>query len=134
MTLQGRKHAFLELPYAKTQAFAKLLKLMQLTLEDEMDKKIHAPSLDDAVSEEMKAQLNNFHHTLSHGLGVIKNCMKEGNDTATTKCHKGAIDALVINDGMQESSSAISTIMGKCMSAPLPSSQNKIKSNTCNGS
>jgi hypothetical protein len=72
MTLQGRNHAVLELPYAKTRAFTKLLKGMQLTLEDEMDKKINAPSLADAVSEEMKAQLNNFHHTLRHGLGVVK--------------------------------------------------------------
>jgi hypothetical protein len=53
---------------------------MKFTLQCEMDKKINAPSLADAVSEEMKAQLNNFHHTLNHGLGVVKNCMKEGND------------------------------------------------------
>jgi hypothetical protein len=39
MTLQGRKHAVLELPYAKTRAFAKLLKHMKFTLENEMDKK-----------------------------------------------------------------------------------------------
>jgi hypothetical protein len=34
MTLQGRKHAVLELPYAKTRAFSKLLKRMQFTLQD----------------------------------------------------------------------------------------------------
>jgi hypothetical protein len=32
MTLQGRKHTVLELPYAKTRAFAKLLERMQFTL------------------------------------------------------------------------------------------------------
>jgi hypothetical protein len=77
MTLQGRKNAVLELPYSNTQAFYKLLKCMQFTLEDEMDKKINVPSLADSVSKEVKAQLNNFHRTLNHGLGVIKNCMKE---------------------------------------------------------
>jgi hypothetical protein len=78
MTLQGRKHIFLELPYTKTQAFAKLLKIMQFTLEDEMDKKINSPSLADAVSEEMKAHLNNFHHTLSHGLSVVQKLYERG--------------------------------------------------------
>jgi NADH:ubiquinone oxidoreductase subunit F (NADH-binding) len=47
-------------------------------LEEEMEKKIHAPSLADVMSEEMQAQINNFRHTLSHGLGDVKNCMKEG--------------------------------------------------------
>jgi hypothetical protein len=55
MTLQGRKHAFLELSDAKTRAFAKLLKRMKFTLQDEMDKNINAPSLADAVSEEKEA-------------------------------------------------------------------------------
>jgi hypothetical protein len=81
------------------------------------------------MSEEMKAQLNNFHYTLSHGLGVVKNCMKEGNDTTTTNFHtvKGAIDTLVTKDDMQEISSTISTIMEKCMGATLPSSTKKQK-------
>jgi hypothetical protein len=100
---------------------------MQFTLEDEMDKKINAPSLADAVLEEMKAQLNNFHHTLSHGLGVVKNCMKEGNDTKTTNFHtvKVAIDELVTKDDMQEISTAISTIMEKRIGATLSSSTKK---------
>jgi hypothetical protein len=72
MTLQGRKHAVLELSYTKIRAFTKLLKRIKFTLQDEMDKKINAPSLADSELEEMKAQLNNFHHTLNHGLGVIK--------------------------------------------------------------
>jgi hypothetical protein len=33
---------------------------MEFTLEDQMEKKTKAPSLADAVSEEMKAQINNF--------------------------------------------------------------------------
>jgi hypothetical protein len=49
MTLQGRTHAVLELPYAKTREFAKLLERMQFNLQVEMDKKINAPSLADAV-------------------------------------------------------------------------------------
>jgi hypothetical protein len=49
--LAGHKHAVLKLPYAKTRAFAKLLKCMEFTLEDETEKKIHAPSLADSVSE-----------------------------------------------------------------------------------
>jgi hypothetical protein len=55
--------------------------------------------------------------------------MKEGNDTTTTNFHtvKGAIDALVTKDYMQEISSAISTIMGKHMGATLPSSTKKNK-------
>jgi hypothetical protein len=119
MTLQGRNHGVLELPYANTRAFAKLLECMQFTLQVEMDKKINAPSLADAVSEKMKAQLNNFHHTLNHGLGVVKNCIKEGNDTTTTNFHtvKGSIDALVTKDDMHEISSAISTIMEKRIGA-----------------
>jgi hypothetical protein len=102
---------------------------MKFTLQCEMDKKINAPSLAAAVSEEMKAQINNFHHTLSHGLGVVKNCMKEGNDTTTTNFHnvKGAIDALVTKDDMQEISSAISTIMEKRIGATLSSSTTKKK-------
>jgi hypothetical protein len=136
MTLQGRKHAVLELPYANTRSFSKLLERMQFTLKVETDKKINAPSLADAVSEEMKAQLNNFHHTLNHGLGVVKNCMKEGNDTTTTNFHtvKGAIDALVTKDDMHEISSAIYTIMEKRIGATLPSSTTKNKNNTCSGS
>jgi hypothetical protein len=84
----------------------------------------------------MKAQLNNFHHTLSHGLGVVKKCMKEGNDTTTTNVHtvKGAIDALVTKDDMQEISSSISTIMEKHIGAILSSSTTtKEKNNTCSG-
>jgi hypothetical protein len=136
MTLQGRKHAVLDMPYTKTRAFAKLLKCMQFALYDEVDKKINAPSLADTVSEEIKAQLHNFHHTLSHGLGVVKNCMKEGNDTTTTNFHtvKGDIDALLTKDAMQDISSAISTIMEKRIGATLPSSTTKNKNNTCSGS
>jgi hypothetical protein len=132
MTLQGRNHDVLELPYAKTRAFAKLLKFIQFTLEDEMDKKINAPSLVDAVSGEMKVKLNNFHDTLNHGFGVVKNCTKEGNDTITTNFHtvKGSSDALVTNDDMQEISSAISTIMEKGMGATLPSSIKKKRKTT----
>jgi hypothetical protein len=94
-----------------------------------MDKKINAPSLDDAVSEAMKAQLNNFHHTLNHGLGVVKNCMKEGNDTTMSNVHtvKGSIDALVTKDDMQEISSAISTIMEKRIGATLSLSTKRRK-------
>jgi dsRNA-specific ribonuclease len=94
-----------------------------------MDNKINAPSLADAVSEEMKAQLNIFHHTLSHGSGVIKNCMKEGNDTTTTSFHtfKGAIGALLTKDDMQEISSTISSIMEKHIGATLSSSTKKQK-------
>jgi hypothetical protein len=51
MTLHGRKHAVLDLPYAKTISFSNLLKRMKFTLEDEMVKKINAPSRADAVSE-----------------------------------------------------------------------------------
>jgi hypothetical protein len=132
MTLQGRNHTVLELPYAKTRSFVKLLKRMQFTLQYEMNKKINAPSLSDAVSEEMKAQLNNFHHTLNHGLGLIKNCMKEGNDTRTTNFHtvKGAIDAVVTKDDMHEISSAISTIMEKRIGATLSLSTTKKKKTT----
>jgi hypothetical protein len=88
-----------------------------------MEKKIHAISLAGAVSEEMKAQINNSHHTLSHGLGVIKNCMKEWNDVTTNnfQTFKSAIDGLATKDDMQEISSAISNVMGKCMGSPLPS-------------
>jgi hypothetical protein len=94
-----------------------------------MDKKINAPSLADAVSEEMKAQPNNFHDTLNHGLGVVKNCMKEGDDTTTTNFHtvKGDIDALVTKDDMHEISSAISTIMEKRIGATLSWSTTKKK-------
>jgi hypothetical protein len=123
MTLQGFKHTVLELPYAKTRSFSKFLKLMQFTLEDKMDKKINSPSLADAVSEEMKAQLKKFHHTLSHCLGVIKNCMKEVNDTTTTNFH----NALVTKDDMQDISSAISIIMEKRIGATLSSSTKKTK-------
>jgi hypothetical protein len=130
MTLQGRKRAVLELPYTNTREFAKLLKFVQFTLEDEMDKKINSPS--DAVSEEMKAQLNKFQHTVSHGFAVVKHCMKEGNDTTTTKFHtfKGVIDLLITNDGTQEISSAISTIMEKRMGATLPTPTTKKKKRT----
>jgi hypothetical protein len=91
--------------------------------------KINAPSIADAVSEEMKAHLNNFHHTLNHGLGVVKNCIKEGNDTTTTNFHtfKVAIDALVTKDDMHEISSAIPTIMEKRIGATLSSSTKKRK-------
>jgi hypothetical protein len=88
---------------------------MQFILQDEMDKKINAPSLADAVSEEMKAQLNNFHHTLNHGLGVVKS----------------AIDELVTKDDMHEISSAISTIIEKRIGATLSSSTKKTKNNAC---
>jgi hypothetical protein len=113
MTIQGRNHAVLELPYAKTLAFTELLKRMEFTLEDEMEKKINAPSLADAVSEEIQVQINNFQHTLSHGLGVVKNCMKEGNDATTQKFQavKGAIDGLVTKDDTQEISSVISNML-----------------------
>jgi hypothetical protein len=102
---------------------------MQFTLEDGMDKKINAPSLADSVSEEMKAQLNNFHHTLIHGLGVVKNRMKEWNDTTKTNFHtiECAIDALVTKDDMQEISSTISTITEKRIGATLSSSKKKQK-------
>jgi hypothetical protein len=88
--------------------------------------------LADAVSEEMKAQLNFFHHTLNHGLGVVKKCMKEGNDTTTTNFHtvKGAIDALVTKDDMHDISSAISTIIEKRIGATLSSSTKKRKKTT----
>jgi hypothetical protein len=132
MILQGCNHVVLELPYAKTRAFYKLLKCMQFTLEDEIDKKINAPSLADSVSEEMNAQLNNFHHTLSHGLGVVKKCMKEWNDKTKTNFHtaEGAIDALVTNDDMQEISSEISTITEKHIGATLSSPTKKKKKTT----
>jgi hypothetical protein len=80
----------------------------------------------------MKAQINNFQHTLSHGLGVIKNCSKEGNYETTNKFQtiKDSSYTLVTKDGIQDISSAISTVMGKHMGSLLPSSPKKKKTPT----
>jgi hypothetical protein len=122
MVLQGRKHAVLDLPFAKTRAFGKLLKRMDFTLKEEMDKKVHGPSVSEAISEELGAHLSNFHHTLSHGLGEVKNSMKEVNATTTTNFRtvKGAIDGLVNKEDMKAISSAMYTVMDKRSRSPVP--------------
>jgi hypothetical protein len=54
-------------------------------------------------------------------LGVVKNCIKEGNDTTATNFHtfKGEIYALVTKYDMHDISSEISTIMEKRIGATL---------------
>jgi hypothetical protein len=62
--------------------------------------------------------------------------MKEGNDTTTTNFHtvKGAIDALVTKDDMQDISFTISTNMEKRIGAILSSSTKTKTNNACSGS